>query len=290
MQPQQRGGGNRPALMHVALLLMLVTAGAGAQSNAGEQASAEPAVDASEIEVREVLVRMNRPDEVFHKAATSVTLWVRDGAGEFETLLRHESDITAFQDSSGTDLIAGHSRQIEAWDERVETLRKEGRFVHMGRSRELLSADALESDEGAEGFYLTVESWAIPATDAETLRLAGNLSYVVATDEQRQRVFEEINLADRKIVRIGEWGIRPTDFNTQDGTRRFALSTTLPIEQFEIRSTDGEELGGIVFRLNGRPMVEIPTGVFEQTVHLTVTYRAPLRRTVSFDRQVDVGL
>ena len=279
-----RGVPGVAAVLAVALVLA-VTPAAAAQERDDESAWPEPIVD-----VREVSVRKNRPDEVFHEAGVAVTFWVHDEAGTFANLVPGETELRAFADSTGKDLIAGHHAQRRAWNEKVERLRNEGRFVSMGRSTRLLEADELDDDEGAAGFYLTVDSWDLPAPGAETISVTAEVTYVLGGEEEVRDQREDLVLGDTKIISAGEWGVRPTDFNRDDGMIRFTLSSALPLTRFNVYNEAGEQVGSIVYIMNGRPVVEMPESLFDAPIDLLMTYREPIKRSVTIDEQVDVGL
>ena len=145
---------------------------------------------------------------------TAVTFWVRDEIGEFTRILANGTGIGELADSSGEDLIAGHREQARAWEEKVDRLREEGRWVSMGRTRELYRADRLDWDEGVAGFYLVVESWDVPAPEADSLTVAGQISYIVSTGERFREVFDEIDMHETKIIPVGDYAVGPSDFNT----------------------------------------------------------------------------
>ena len=274
----------------IAVLLAAIAAGTPAQEGEREEGKADERTQGPNVSVQEVRVRKNRPDEVFHNAGTSVTFWVQDEAGVFESILTNESGVTQLADDTGTDLIARHEDELVAWREKVARLREEGRFVHMGRSRALYEAEGLDQDEGVVGFYLTVESWALPSEEATSLHVEGEFSYVVATETPARHVFDAINLQETKIVMVDDYGIRPTDFDHEDEMLRFTVWTNLPLTRFEVRDTEGETVGTIIYTMNGRPVVEMPERLFEETVELIVEYREPLERKVRIDEVVDVGL
>ncbi|MFW5685372.1 MAG: hypothetical protein ACOC0O_01855, partial [Spirochaetota bacterium] len=106
--------------------------------------------------------------------------------------------------------------------------------------------------------------------------VASTFSYVLATDARRTELFPEINLQDTKIIRTGDWGIRPTDFNEDEGTLSFTLSSDLPITRFTIRDESGEQVGGIVYVMNGEPVVEMPEELFDAPVELELQFLEPL--------------
>lgn len=281
MRYTHRHGGGR--LRRAALALVATTVVAGVAPAQNE--AAEPG-----IEVREIAVRKNRPDEVFHDAGTSVSFWVNDEAGEFTWILPGDTEVTRFADSEGIDLIAGHERRIRAWEEKVDRLRDEGRFVSMGRTRALYRAERLDAEEGVSGFYLVIESWEVPSPQARSLRVTAEISYNVSTDKIVHEEFEEIDLHDTKIIRWDDYGVRPTDFNRSEGTLSFTLVSELELRRFDVRNADGEVVGGIAYRFNNRPVVEMPEDLFEEPVHLRIEYRVPVRRRVVIDEVIDVGL
>jgi hypothetical protein len=242
------------------------------------------------VEVREVRVRRNRPDEVFHEAGTTVVFWVKDEAGVYESILDNESGIDVFEDSTGRDLITAHWDAVDAWGEKVDRLREQGRFVSMGRSRDLYTTDGLDVDDGGSGFYLTVDSWALPAAETRSFRIEGAFTYVLASETVTRTAFDEINLRDTKIVRVAGYGIRPEDFSRSDDMLSFTLYTNLPLTRFEVRDQEGERAGGIIYTMNGRPVVEMPEALFDRQVELVVEYREPIVRRVEISEEVELGL
>ncbi len=101
-------------------------------------------IGAQTVDLREISVKKNRPDEIFHKAATVISFWITDEVGSFETIIKQDSHITVFEDDRGLNLIAAHYKEITAWEEQAKMLAGNGRYVSMGRSQELLSAVRLE--------------------------------------------------------------------------------------------------------------------------------------------------
>jgi hypothetical protein len=246
------------------------------------------AAAAQTVEVREVSVKKDRPDEIFYRAATRVVLWIRDDVGQFESLVGGRAELRRFEDDRGTDLIAAHREQTRSWKEKVDRLREEGRFVSFGRSRELLSAEEMD-DEGAGGFYLTVESWGLPAEEARSLRLSASVPYITALEERRTKSFEDFVFANTKIIEVEGYGLRPTDFSTSEGTRQFKLYTNLPVRELRIHSPEGTRVGGIAYTFNGRPVVEMDAAYFDKAVKLVVTYQVPQRMEARFDLKIGLG-
>ena len=246
------------------------------------------AASAQTVEVREVTVKKDRPDEVFYRAATRVVLWVQDEVGEFESLIGGRAELHRFEDDQGTDLIAAHREQTRRWKEKVDQLRKEGCFVSFGRSRDVLSAEEMD-DEGARGFYLTIESWGIPAKGARSLRLSASIPYIATLEEVRTKTYDDFVFDNTKIIEVEGFGIRPTDFSTSEGIRQFKLYTVLPVRELRIHSKEGSRVGGIVYTLNGRPVVEMDAAYFDKPVKLVITYRVPQRMEAEFDLNIGMG-
>lgn len=246
------------------------------------------AAAAQTVEVREVTVKKDRPDEVFYRAATRVVLWIQDEVGQFESLVGGRSELRRFEDGQGTDLIAAHRQQTRRWEEKVNQLREEGRFVSFGRSRELLSAEEMD-DEGASGFYLTVESWGLPAEGARSLRLSASVPYIAAHEQLRTKSFDDFVFDDTKIIEVGGYGIRPADFSTSESTRQFKLYTNLPVRELRIHSGEGTQIGGIAYTYNGRPVVEMDAAYFDKPVKLVITYQVPQRMEAEFDLRIGLG-
>jgi len=248
-----------------------------------------PLIGAQTFDVREISIKKNRPDEIYYKAATKVSIWVSDDIGSFESLLIDESHIDVFKDDKGFDLIDAHYKAIKAWDEKVANLAKNNTYVSMGRSRELLSAEGLDDNEGATGFYLTVESWTLPAKDSRSLHLAGNVSYLVALHKKNSKIFSEMVFGDTESFQIDDYKVSLSDYSEDDDMCEFAFNSELPIDDAAIYNSDGEKIGGITWRMDGVPYLEIPKDYWNKPVKLEVIYRNLRKLSPSFDETVGLG-
>jgi hypothetical protein len=242
------------------------------------------------VTVQELRVQRDRPDEVFYRAGTTVTFRIVDEAGPFETILDGKSDITVFRDDAGTDLLTAHRKAVVAWERRVEELRSEGRFVSMGRDRDIVRAERFESDAELTGFYLTVESWGVPRASAESVHVKGELQYLVSTNERISKELEGVDLRSLQQTELGGYQIRLRDKSRQDGQYRMTLYTDLPLTGFVVRNEDGEEIGGIRMTMNGRPIVSLPAQAASGPVNVTLIAKKPLRRTLELSKSVTPGL
>ncbi len=245
------------------------------------------------VELREMQVKKDKPTETFHKAGTAVTFWVKDTLGTFASVVDAETEVTTFRDDAGTDLVAAHQTAVRDWREKKDSLAQEGRMVSSGRSQSLVEAEAFEDDpfsEGAPGFYLTLESWGLPASGATQLRVTGTVTYLVSRDETATKRLPETVLAKTDSLTVNGHPIRIDNTGTQDGEQQFRVITSLPLTSFEVKNQKGESFGGLGMILNGHPVVTVPGTVFNQPATVVVTYNPTMERTVEIDRRVQVGL
>lgn len=247
-------------------------------------------IGAQSVDIREITVRKNRPDEIFHKAATVVSLWISDEVGSFETIIMKDSEIEIFEDNKGFNLIAAHDQAIKAWDKRVKQLAKQNRYVSMGRSRELLSAEGLDEDDGVSGFYLTIESWALPSAGSTTLHVAGTVNYIVALDEQAVEVFSDLIPKEMEIIYIDEYEIEFSDISTSDGIVSFTFYSELPVTDAAFYNSNGKQIADILYTMNGNLVMEMEEEYFNSAIRLVVSYRKTSKLSVRFDEIAGFGL
>ena len=248
--------------------------------------------DAPPVEVREIHVKKDRPDESFPKAGTSLTLWVRDTLGTFSSVVADETTISAFRDDAGTDLIAAHEDAIVAWKEKKKRLKNEGRFVSTSRARELYETEGFGGSfsEGVSGFYLTIESWGLPSSDATALHVEGTVTYVLGLDEMPTKRFSDLVLGETSTLEAEDQTIEVTNSSARNDRQRFRLESPLSIEKFQIRDEQDEEIGSIQMTVNDQPVVDMPKEAYNTPVTVVMTYKKPKIRTVTVDETVSVGL
>jgi len=247
------------------------------------------ALGAQSVEVREISVKKNRPDEIYHRAATKVTFWINDNEGDFNSIVLEDSYLEVFEDDKGTNLIAAHDEAISAWEDKVESLAKKGHYVGFDRTQEFFKPDKFDWDDDVPGFYLDVESWAVPAKGAQTLHIAGKVCYMVALSEVNMEVFSEFILGETKSFRIGENEIRLSDYEDYGDFYNFTLYSDTPLTDIVISNGTEEWIGGVSYTMNGDPVMEIYKEYWNTPVKLEVSYRNLKKLSVSFDETVGLG-
>lgn len=244
---------------------------------------------AQTVEVREIIIKKNRPDEIYYKAAAAVTLWIQDDHGSFERIIMEHSRVDIFEDNLGLNLIKAHGEAIISWEHKVKELAKQNRYVSMSRSHYLLSAEGLDEDEGVSGFYLTLESWALPSKGSSSLHLSGIITYVVALEEQSEETFSELFPVETKNIHIGDYEIEFSDISTNNGMVGFTLYSELPVTDVIFYNSEGEQVSDFLYSMNGNPVMEMPEEYYNSHVSLTIFYKKTMTQSVVFDENVGLG-
>jgi hypothetical protein len=261
---------------------------AGGPLHAQQAESEQPPLELQRLEVKK-----DKPTEEHPTRATIVTLWVKDTAGTFSSILEEETQLESFRDDQGTNLMAAHRQRIRAWKEKKDSLADEGQFISIGREKNLYRAKALESgpfSEGGPGFYITFESWATPAPAATELRLSGQLRYLLGRN-QTQEIRRELTLADKDSLSVAGYPIRIVNKRKSGSDKQqFMLETPLHLTTFELRNEEGESFGGLGMYMGGRPAITVPRKLFHRSETLVVEYQVPMERTLKFDQRVQLGL
>jgi len=245
---------------------------------------------AQSVEVREISIMKDRPDEIYYQAATKISLWISDNIGSFQFMDMDNSYLEIFEDDQGLDLITSHENAIDAWNKKVKNLAKNGRYVSMSRSHNLLSADGLDEDEGISGFYLNIDSWALPSSATRTLHISGVVSYVVALEEQLEETFFDFIVADNDIIKIDGYRVEFTNISGKNEMVEFTMDSQLPVINVEFYNSNGVSISEILYTLNGNPVIEIPKANFDSKVTLIVTYNKTMELNIKFNKIVGLRL
>ena len=247
-------------------------------------------IGAQTVDLQEISVKKNRPDEIFYKASTELVFWICDNVGSFEFMNMEDSRLEIFEDDKGLDLLEAHNKTISSWEEKVSQLADTGRYVSMGRSRDFLSAEGLDEDDGVTGFYLNVESWALPSNGATSLHVAGLINYVVSLEVQEEESFPDIIPVGTTNFYINEYKIEFSDISIDKDIVYFTLNSNLPITDVVFFNKNKDQVSELLYTMNGNPVMEMEEEYFNSALRLVVTYKKTKILFIEFDEIVGLGL
>ena len=148
----------------------------------------------------------------------------------------------------------------------------------------------MDKDEGVSGFYLTVESWALPSSGANTLRIADTINYIVALEEQAEEVFSELIPVETESLHADGFEIKFSDIYTDNGIVNFTIDSDLPVIDAFFYNPNGRQIGEIIYTMNGNLVMELNEEYFNSAVKLELIYLKTKKVRVMFDEIVGLGL
>ena len=157
---------------------------------------------AQEIVPLKIDVDPRDAEGIVPKSKLRMELWIMEPY-KFMGLDTAKTKISSWTDNLGIDLLLEHKNTIQEFEQKALEATKNGKPVSTTRSKKIIDYNNTVGLRDTIGFKLVLGNWALPSSNATSLKLKGDLVYFILPEGEVKSVILKNIILD-KIETI-EW-------------------------------------------------------------------------------------